>query len=142
MISDRIGLNSVLLPFHLSVAHIRKSDESSVPTEYGFHFFLFYPCWCESRLTEFDGTVSDKIAGSTKCHLETQFLFFVCSPNILNKSDNRLSLGNFYVLIMKFYCPYTLWFYLKKKIIITFKHGQNLWGKCKMNSNNYIYLFN
>ena len=58
MISDQIGLNSVLLPFHLSVTHIRKSDES------------------ERRLTEFDGTVSDKIAGSTNCHLKTQF--FVC----------------------------------------------------------------
>ena len=38
MISDRIGLNSVLLSFHLSVIHIRKSDESNLPTEYGFFF--------------------------------------------------------------------------------------------------------
>ena len=38
MISDRIELNSVLLPFHLSVADIRRSDGSNVPTEYGFHF--------------------------------------------------------------------------------------------------------
>ena len=44
MISDRIGLNSVLLPFHLSVTHNRKSDESNLPTEYGFHFFLFFAC--------------------------------------------------------------------------------------------------
>ena len=33
--------------------------------------------WC--RLTEFDGTVSDKIAGSTNCHLETHFFLFVHS---------------------------------------------------------------
>ena len=38
VISDRIGLNSVLLPFHLSVADIRRSDGSNVSTEYGFHF--------------------------------------------------------------------------------------------------------
>ena len=44
MISDRIGLNSEVLPFHLSVVHIKKSDESSVPTEYSFHFFLFCLC--------------------------------------------------------------------------------------------------
>ena len=31
--------------------------------------------WC--RLTEFHGTVSDKIAGSTNCHLDT--FFFVRS---------------------------------------------------------------
>ena len=40
MISDRIGLNSVLLPFHLSVTHNRKSDESNLPTQYvAFIFF-------------------------------------------------------------------------------------------------------
>ena len=116
MISDRTGLNSILLPFHLSVGHIRKSDESNVLTENGFHFFRFCPCWFERRLTEIDGTVSDKIAGWTNRHLETQF-FFVCSPNILNKSDKHLSLGNFYVLIMKFYCSYTLWFYYKRKLL-------------------------
>ena len=82
MISDRIELDSVLLPFHLSVVHIRKNNESNLPTEYGFQFFLCCPCWCEHRLIEFDGTVSDKIAGSTNCHLET--IFFVCSPNIIH----------------------------------------------------------
>ena len=83
MISDRIGLNCrVLLPFHLSVAHIRKNNESNLPTEYGFQFFLCCPCWCERRLIEFDGTVSDRITGSTNGHLET--IFFVCSPNILH----------------------------------------------------------
>ena len=39
MTTDWNGLNSVLLPFHLSVPHIRKSDKSNLPTEYGFQFF-------------------------------------------------------------------------------------------------------
>ena len=82
MITEWIALSSELLPFHLSVVHSRKNDESNLPTEYGFQFFLCCSCWCERRLIEFDGTVSDKIAGSTNCHLET--IFFVCSPNFIH----------------------------------------------------------
>ena len=40
----------------------------------------------ERRLTEFDRTVSDKIARLTKRHLGT-LKFLVCSLNILNKSN-------------------------------------------------------
>ena len=37
--TDRVGLNSVLLPFLLSVAHIRESDESNVAGVWLSFFF-------------------------------------------------------------------------------------------------------
>ena len=40
------------------------------------------------RLSEFDRTVSDKTPGLTDCHLGT-LKFFVCSLNILNRSDKH-----------------------------------------------------
>ena len=54
----------------------------------GFQYFMFCPCWWERRLTEFDRTVSDKIPGLTDWHLGT-LKFFVCSLNILSKSDKH-----------------------------------------------------
>ena len=90
MNKDRIGLNSVQLPLkiHPTVEHFKKTMKVLYTLSIGFQYFLFYPCWWERRLTEFDRTVSDNITGLTDWHLRT-LKFFVCSLNILNKSGKH-----------------------------------------------------
>ena len=118
--TDRNGLNSVLLPLkvHPSVNHLKKTMKVIYTLSIGFQCFLL-SMLMGARLTEFHKTVSDKIPGLTDWHLGT-WKFFVCSLNILNKSDKHFH-DSFHGLKGLIYLD----FHLEKYIfIITFTPGK------------------
>ena len=124
MNKDRNGLNSVQLPIKIqpTVDHIKKTVKVIYTLSIGFQYFLFCPCWWERRLTKFERTVSHKIPGLTDWHLGT-LKFFVCSLNILNKSDKHFLCfhDSFHGLEAHIH----FYFHLEKHIfIITFTPGK------------------
>ena len=94
MITDRIGLHSVLLllQIQLSVDHIKKTTKAIYSTSYPLTMTLIsyvLPMLWVPRLNELDRKVSDKIADSTDQHLGT-LKFLVRLLIILNKSEKYL----------------------------------------------------